>query len=110
MTRTKDSPEGWTAPRGRDGVASGAGEPAPLDPSRAREIRREVLLVRALQSRVVGPVLRAFGDPQKILEQGMAFWSSRVVLAAVEFGLFTELAGGPLSAQGVMDRFGWHPR
>jgi precorrin-6B methylase 2 len=78
--------------------------------SRARDVRREVLLMRALQSRIVGPVLRYFADPQKILEMGMAFWSSRVVLTAVEFGVFTELAGAPLSAQGLMDRFGWHPR
>ena len=66
--------------------------------------------MRAMQSRVVGPVLRYFADPQKILEQGMAFWSSRVVLTAVEFGLFTELARGPLSAPDLMKRFGWHPR
>src|SRR5438034_3955212 len=73
-------------------------------------MRRELMLMRALQSRVVGPVLRHFADPQKILELGMGFWSSRVVLTAVEFGVFTELAGGPLSAQELMDRFGWHPR
>ena len=66
--------------------------------------------MRAMQSRVVGPVLRHFADPQKILEQGMAFWSSRVVLTAVEFGVFTELAGEPLSAPELMKRFGWHPR
>lgn len=81
-----------------------------VDASRARDVRREALLMRALQSRVVGPVMRHFADPQKVLEMGMAFWSSRVVLTAVEFGVFTELAGGPLSAQGVMDRFGWHAR
>jgi hypothetical protein len=78
--------------------------------SRTREVRREVLLMRALQSRVVGPVLRWFADPQKVLEMGMAFWSSRVVLTAVEFGVFTELASGPLSAEGLIERFGWHPR
>jgi hypothetical protein len=87
-----------------------AGEASPLDPARARAVQREMLLMRALQSRVVGPVLRLFADPQKILELGMAFWSSRVVLTAVEFGLFTELARGPRSAQELMDRFGWHPR
>ena len=40
----------------------------------------------------------------------MAFWSSRVVLAAVEFGVFTQLAAGPLSGQELMDQIGWHPR
>jgi hypothetical protein len=73
-------------------------------------VRREVRLMRALQNRLVGPVLRLWAGPQKILELGMAFWSSRVVLTAVEFGVFTELAGGPLSAQALTDRFGWHPR
>ncbi len=81
-----------------------------LEQSRARDLRREMLLMRALQSRVFGPVLRCIADPQKVLEMGMGFWSSRVVLTAVEFGVFTELAGGPLSAQGMIERFGWHER
>lgn len=76
----------------------------------ARDIRREVLLMRVLQNRVAGPVLRHFAGPQKILEMGMAFWSSRAILIAVEFGVFTELADGPLSAQALMDKLGWHPR
>src|SRR5262245_182423 len=82
----------------------------PLSPSRARAVRREVRLMRAMQSPVVGPVLRRFADPAKLLEMGMAFCSSQVVLTAVEVGLFTELAGGPLSAEQLMCRFGWHPR
>lgn len=110
MSHPKDPPDRHTASRSRNGDRSRVGKAAALDPSRARDVRRERLLMRALQSRVVGPVLRHFADPQKILELGMAFWSSRVVLTAVEFGVFTELAGGPLSAQGFMDRFGWHPR
>jgi hypothetical protein len=81
-----------------------------MEPSRARAVRREVLLMRALQSRVVGPALRCFANPQKILEMGMGFWSSRIVLTAVEFGVFTELAGGPRSAEELIGRFGWHPR
>jgi hypothetical protein len=75
-----------------------------------RELRRDLLLMRAFQSRIAGPVLRRFADPQKILETGMSFWASRVVLTAVEFGVFTELAKGPLSEQELMDRLGWHPR
>lgn len=82
----------------------------PIDPARARAIRREVRLMRAFQSRLLGPVLRQAADPQKILELGMAFWSSRVVLTAVEFGVFTELAGGPQSAEGLREQFGWHAR
>ncbi|WP_280431761.1 hypothetical protein [Nocardia brasiliensis] len=45
---------------------------APLDPGRSRDIRREMLLMRAFQSRLAGPLLRRFADPQRILETGMA--------------------------------------
>jgi hypothetical protein len=110
MTHPEYSLDRHTARLDRDGGASRGDKASPIDPARARDIRREALLMRAMQSRVVGPVLRRFADPQKILEQGMAFWSSRVVLTAVEFGLFTELARGPLSAPELMKRFGWHPR
>src|SRR6516162_6863056 len=111
MSHSKRPSDNHTALSGGNGGAPrGGGPSAPIDPARARSIRREVLLMRALQSRVVGPALRYFADPQQILEMGMAFWSSRVILTAVEFGVFTELALGPRSAQGLQDRFGWHPR
>ncbi|MFI6211282.1 methyltransferase [Nocardia brasiliensis] len=83
---------------------------APLDPGRSRDIRRELLLMRAFQSRLAGPLLRRFADPQRILETGMGFWSSRVVLTAVEYGVFTELAVRPRSEAELRDRLGWHPR
>lgn len=76
----------------------------------ARDIRRERLRMRAFQSRVIGPMLRHFGGPQTIVEMGMAFWSSRLILTVVEHGVFTELAGGPLSKQELTDALGWHPR
>jgi hypothetical protein len=66
--------------------------------------------MRAFQSRIIGPVLRRVAGPQNILEVGMAFWSSRVDLAAVEFGFFTQLAAGPLSGQELLEKLGWHPR
>ncbi|MFC9436473.1 methyltransferase [Nocardia sp. NPDC057030] len=81
-------------------------DPAPGNP----DLRRELLLMKAFQSRIAGPVLRRFADPQQILETGMAFWPSRVVLTAVEQGVFTELAVRPLSQQDLMDRLNWHPR
>lgn len=34
-------------------------------------------------------------SPERILQVGMGFWSSKVLLSAVELGLFTELARGP---------------
>ena len=33
----------------------------------------------------------AAGTPEKILETGFAFWPSRVLLTAVELGVFTRL-------------------
>ncbi|WP_323825670.1 methyltransferase family protein, partial [Pseudomonas aeruginosa] len=48
--------------------------------------------------------------PQQIVETGMAFWSSRLVLTAVECGVFTELAEGPRTRGELIEAFGWHPR
>jgi precorrin-6B methylase 2 len=110
MSGRKGLPNGHTSPRGRDGGGPKESKSALRDQTRARDVRRELVLMRALQSRIVGPMLRHFADPQRVLELGMAFWSSRVVLTAVEFGVFTELAGRPRSLQGLIDRFGWHPR
>ncbi|OBI56073.1 methyltransferase [Mycobacterium sp. E796] len=40
----------------------------------------------------------------------MSFWSSRLILSAVESGVFTELGNGPASEQELADALGWHPR
>jgi SAM-dependent methyltransferase len=86
----------------RQAVSAGA--------DRVREVKREVWMMRAFQNPLTGPVLRFLGGPQSIIETGMAFWSSRLVLSAVECGLFTELANGPQTAEKLMDNLGWHPR
>jgi hypothetical protein len=80
------------------------------DPVLRERARALLLLMRAFQSGVAGPVLRHFARPLNILEVGMAFWSSRVVLTAAEFGVFTELAAGPLSTEEIVDRLGWQLR
>lgn len=67
-------------------------------------------MMRAFQNRVAGPVLRRLTGPEQIMREGMSFWGSRVVLLAVECGLFTELATGPATASDLMSRLGWHPR
>lgn len=36
----------------------------------------------------------ASADPSKIMQVGMGFWASKVLLSAVKFGLFSLLAGG----------------
>ncbi len=49
-------------------------------------------------------------SPDEILKLGTAFWASKVLLSAVELGLFTALAAGPLSRQDLEVRLGLHPR
>ena len=48
--------------------------------------------------------------PARILETGLAFWGSKVLLSAVELGLFTELAAGPLTGAEIEARLALHPR
>src|SRR5688572_19237681 len=44
-----------------------------------------------------------------ILQLGLAFWGSKALLSAVELGLFTELAKGPLEANVLAKRLALHP-
>ena len=48
--------------------------------------------------------------PEKIMQLGLGFWGSKTLLSAVELGLFTELANGPLSADELTQRLKLHPR
>lgn len=48
--------------------------------------------------------------PDSIMQLGLGFWSSKTLLTAVELGLFTELAKGPLDANTLTERLGIHPR
>lgn len=48
--------------------------------------------------------------PDRILQLGLGFWGPKVLLSAVELGLFTELAGGPLDEATLFDRLKLHPR
>ena len=49
-------------------------------------------------------------SPDAILQLGFAFWGSKTLLSAVELGLFTLLADGPLSVETVTARLALHPR
>ena len=49
-------------------------------------------------------------SPEKLFNVGLGFWASKVLLAAVKLGLFTELAKGPLAAEDLRRRLGLHPR
>jgi hypothetical protein len=48
--------------------------------------------------------------PEAILQLAFGFWGSKTLLSAVELGVFSALASGPLEAQTLMDRLGLHPR
>jgi len=48
--------------------------------------------------------------PEHILQVGLGFWASKVLLSAVEMELFTELARHPEDAEAVRDRLGLHAR
>jgi hypothetical protein len=49
-------------------------------------------------------------SPDHILDTGLAFWRAKTLLSAVELGLFTALAEGPLTAEQLRERLGLHPR
>jgi O-methyltransferase/methyltransferase family protein len=49
-------------------------------------------------------------SPDAIMQLGSAFWASKTLLSAVELGLFSELASGPLDAEALRERLGLHPR
>src|SRR5688572_9083842 len=48
--------------------------------------------------------------PDAILQIGLAFWPAKTLLSAIELGLFTELASGPETFEGLRTRLGLHPR
>lgn len=49
-------------------------------------------------------------SPDRIMQLGFGFWGSKTLLSAVELGLFTELAKGPLDAEALTKRLNLHPR
>jgi hypothetical protein len=48
--------------------------------------------------------------PDKIIQVGLGFWSSKTLLSAVEMELFTELARHPEDLHTLQGRLGLHPR
>ena len=49
-------------------------------------------------------------SPEGILQLGTGFFGSKALLSAVELGVFTELADGPLDAEALRRRLQLHPR
>lgn len=48
--------------------------------------------------------------PDAIMQLGFGYWGSKTLLSAVELGLFTELAKGPLALEAVQTRLSLHER
>lgn len=49
-------------------------------------------------------------NPDRLLQLGLGFWASKVLLAAVELGVFTELGKRPQTADEIRVNLGLHPR
>jgi hypothetical protein len=49
-------------------------------------------------------------SPNRLMELATAYWASRVLLSAVEVGVFTALAGGPLPGEELRERTRLHQR
>lgn len=49
-------------------------------------------------------------SPARIMEVGMAFWPAKVLLSAVELGLFTELGANSMTGDKLQDALQLHPR
>src|SRR6516164_11535667 len=48
--------------------------------------------------------------PDAIMQLGCGYWGSKTLLSAVELGLFTELAKGPLALDDIRARLKLHER
>jgi hypothetical protein len=48
--------------------------------------------------------------PDAIMQLGFGYWGSKTLLSAVELGLFTELAKGPLALEDIQARLNLHER
>ena len=49
-------------------------------------------------------------SPARIMEVGMGFWPSKVLLSAIKLGLFTELGKGAKTGTELCEGLGLHPR
>jgi hypothetical protein len=49
-------------------------------------------------------------DPARIMDVGMGFWPSKVLLSAIELDLFTQLGETSMTGKEIGERIGLHPR
>src|SRR5579883_1415741 len=55
-------------------------------------------------------IMHEHPTPEQILQVGLGFWPSKILLSAVEMELFTELGHGPEDLEKLRARVGLHPR
>ena len=48
--------------------------------------------------------------PDRVMQLGLGFWGSKTLLSAIELGVFTELAKGPMDLASLTEKLGLHPR
>jgi hypothetical protein len=61
-------------------------------------------------STMTGSTTNQLPDPAKILDIGMGFWSSKVLLTAVELNVFTVLADRAMTGEELAAALTIHPR
>lgn len=71
-------------------------------------IRKGAAMNQQVQPNITTPA--ATLTPDAIMQLGFAFWGSKTLLSAVELGLFTLLADGPMSAEALTTQLKLHPR
>jgi hypothetical protein len=75
-----------------------------------RPSRASISPVSDLERRLPSSEPAAELTPDGILQLGLGFWGSKTLLSAIELGLFTELARGPLDAEALRSRLNLHRR
>jgi precorrin-6B methylase 2 len=71
---------------------------------------RALYLRLIMVSTMPEPSISAGPTPEKILQVGLGFWGSKVLLSAVELGLFTALGKGPVDFEALTAELKLHPR
>ncbi|OIQ92064.1 multifunctional cyclase-dehydratase-3-O-methyl transferase TcmN [mine drainage metagenome] len=72
--------------------------------------KRSQPLVGFEDSHSVLPMNTPTPSPDRIMQTGMAFWASKVLLSAVELEVFTDLARKPADGDTLRGRLGLHER
>jgi precorrin-6B methylase 2 len=64
----------------------------------------------AIQADELTQATHSLVTPESILQLGLGFWGSKTLLSAVELGVFSILADGPLDRETLRRRLGLHSR